>query len=88
MGVKDQDYHPEELYALQTHPAKCCQEEEMQQPCYHCTANPVLGTRDACEEDKEGDEEADAEVQVDGGSGALDGADQRERQDADEQANK
>lgn len=30
VGVEDQDYHPEELYALQTHPAKCCQEEEMQ----------------------------------------------------------
>ncbi|TNN70390.1 hypothetical protein EYF80_019416 [Liparis tanakae] len=25
--------------AEQTHPAKDCQEEEMQQPCYHCTAN-------------------------------------------------
>ena len=39
LGVKDQDYHPEELYALQTHPAKCRQVEEVQHPCYHCTAN-------------------------------------------------
>lgn len=29
VGVKHQDYHPEELYTLQTHPAKPCQIEEM-----------------------------------------------------------
>lgn len=39
--VEDQDDHPEKLYALQTHPAKGCQVEEMQQPCHHRTANLV-----------------------------------------------
>lgn len=47
----------------------------------------ALCARDACEEDEDGNEEADAEVQVDAGPRALDGADQWERQDADEQAN-
>ena len=46
----------------------------------------VLRSRDACKEDKHGNEEADAEVQVDSRSWAFDGADQRECQDADEQA--
>lgn len=54
--------------------------------CYR-SIYPALRTWDACKEDEGGDEEADAEVQVDGGSRAFDGADQREGQDADEQAN-
>ena len=56
------------------------------QACYR-SIYLVLRTWDACKEDEGGDEEADAEVQVDGGSRAFDGADQREGQDADEQAN-
>lgn len=57
--------------------------------CASCCTSiyPVLCTRDACKEDKVGKKEVDAEVQVDSGSWALDGADQRERQDADEEAN-
>lgn len=43
--------------------------------------------RNACKEDKGGNEETDAEVEVDGGSWTLDGADQWERQDAEEEAN-
>lgn len=39
VGVKNQNYHPEQLDALQTHPAKCCQVKEMQKPCDHSTAN-------------------------------------------------
>lgn len=47
---------------------------------------PILCTGDANEEDKQGNEEADAEVQVDGGSWALDGSDEWECQDAAEKA--
>lgn len=47
---------------------------------------PVLRTGDASEEDKYGNEEVDAQVQVDGRSWAFDGADKWERQDAEEQA--
>lgn len=46
----------------------------------------VLRFADADEEDEVGDEEADTEVQVDGGAGALDGADKPEGQYADEEA--
>lgn len=45
----------------------------------------VLCTRDACKEDEVGYEEADAEVQMDCGSWALNGADQPKSQDADEE---
>lgn len=41
---------------------------------------------DADEEDEVGDEKADAEVQMDGGAGALDGTDKPESQYADEEA--
>ena len=54
---------------------------------YDCvTSYPVLRAGDAGEEDKVGDEEADAEVEVDGVAGALDGAEQGEGEDAEEQA--
>lgn len=43
--------------------------------------------RNPYKKDEDGDKEADAQVQVDGGPGALDGADERKGQDADEQAN-
>ena len=36
--VEDQDHHPEELNAFQTHPAEGRQVEIMQQPCHHSTA--------------------------------------------------
>lgn len=44
--------------------------------CYFVCIYPVLSTRDACQEDDVGNKEADAEVQVDGGSWAFDGVDQ------------
>jgi hypothetical protein len=44
-----------------------------------------LGLGDACEEDEVCQEEADAEVKVDGGAGALDGAAEHEGEDAQEQ---
>ena len=44
-----------------------------------------LGLGDACEEDEVGQEEADAEVEVDGVAGALDGAAEHEGEDAQEQ---
>lgn len=46
----------------------------------------VVRLADADEEDEVCEEEADAEVQVDGGAGALDGTDQPEGQYADEEA--
>lgn len=46
----------------------------------------VVCARDAHEEDEGGDEEADGQVQVDCGPGALDGADQGEGEDAEEEA--
>lgn len=46
----------------------------------------VLCLADASEEDEVSNEEADAEVQVNGGAGALDGADKPEGQYADEEA--
>lgn len=45
----------------------------------------VLCLCDACKKDNVGNEEADAEMQVDGSSWALDGTDHWERQDAEEQ---
>lgn len=46
----------------------------------------VLCTGNTCEEDEDGNKEADTEVQVDGGSWTFDRADQGERQDAEEEA--
>ena len=37
-GVEDQDHHPEELDAFQTHPAEGGQVEVMEQTCHHGTA--------------------------------------------------
>lgn len=56
--------------------------------CASCDISiyPAFRTRDACVEDGGGNEEVDAEVQVDGGSWAFDGSHQGERQDAEEQA--
>lgn len=47
----------------------------------------AFGLRNWCQEDKEGKKEADAQVQMDGGSWALDRADHWECQNADKQAN-
>lgn len=46
----------------------------------------IVRSSNAGQEDEVGDEEADAEVQVDGGAGALDGADEAKGQHADEEA--
>ena len=46
----------------------------------------VLHLADASEEDEDGNEEANAEVQVDCGAGALDGVDEAKGQYADEEA--
>lgn len=57
-----------------------------------CIEEVVLGTNlrfslwDTSQEDEIGHEEADAEVQVDGGAGPIDGAAELERQDAQDQA--
>lgn len=55
-GVEDQHHHPEELYPLQTHPTKRCQEEIVQQPCDDPTANLKRETeaRKKRERDREG----------------------------------
>ena len=54
---------------------------------YACvTSYRVLRAGDAGEEDKVRDEEADAEVEVDGVAGALDGAEQGEGENAEGQA--
>lgn len=42
--------------------------------------------RNSCKEDKDGNGQTDAEMQMDGGSWTSDGADQWERQDTEEQA--
>lgn len=49
---------------------------------------PVLSLRDAYKKGEVRNKEADAKVQVDGGSWAFDGPDHWECQDAEEQANK
>lgn len=45
-----------------------------------------LGLRDAGQEEEVGHEEADAEVEVDGGASPLDGAAELEGEDAEEEA--
>lgn len=46
----------------------------------------VVRLADAYEEDEVGDEEADTEVKMNGGAGALDGTDEPEGEYADEKA--
>ena len=46
----------------------------------------VLSSVDGCEEEQVGQEEADAELQVEGGAGALDGSAQQEGEGRQEEA--
>lgn len=74
------------METFKEHPGEGGQVEIMQHTCDDRAQHLRLGLINPCKEEEVGQEEADGELQVEGGAGVLDGSTQEEGEGGQEQA--